>query len=283
MLALVGERLPAPEADEYVQALIQQLRPYPAVRRLPDLRETAVVECAQTYRQHQPSARETVQRHRLPGQLPGTAARRRRQHRPDAYLLGAHGHRRHHHPRVVGLHIADVDAVPIKSAVPTRRFRLARKLGHSAGITPGNDKAVAHARLLSRSYRSSRYTRREYTEPIDAHTTELLLHRVGGYSKLRWHEGREDKDLPTRHWDDVRGVCAGSRRLSPGRMVSAQPTWTSRPRRRLWSMTWPLWAWRGSSGPSRMRDTESFGKSAPKMRTRRSTESCGETSWSRGF
>src|SRR5215218_1367333 len=175
MLALVGERLPAPEADEYVQALIQQLRPYPAVRRLPDLRETAVVECAQTYRQHEPSTRETVQRHRLPSQLPGTAARRRRQHRPDANFLGAHGHRRHHDPRVIGLHIADADAVPIKSAVPTRRFRLARKLGHRTGITPGNNEAVAHARLLSRSHHPSRYSRCEYTEPIDAHTTKLSL------------------------------------------------------------------------------------------------------------
>src|SRR5215204_6512265 len=169
MFALVGERLPAPEADEYVQALIQQLRPYPAVRRLPDLRETAVVECAQTYRQYQPPARESVQRHRLPGQLPGSAARRRRQHRPDAYPPGAHGHRRHHDPRVVGLHVADVDAVPIESAVPTRRFQLARKLGHSARIPPGNDEAIAHARLLSRSHHLLKDTRREYTETIATH------------------------------------------------------------------------------------------------------------------
>src|SRR5215208_6343589 len=173
MLALVTECFPAPQPGQDLQALVQQLRAYLAVRRLPDLRKAAIVQSPEAHRQHEPSVREVVERHRLPGKLPRPPTRRRRQHGPDAYPLGAHGHRRQHDPRVVSLHIADADAVPVEGPVPARLLHLPGKLGHSARISAGDDEAVTHARLLpySLEHRDQR-TRYDYTAPPSHNTTQ---------------------------------------------------------------------------------------------------------------
>src|SRR3712207_6768193 len=78
VLALVTERLSAPQTGQDLQALVEQLGADLSVRGLPDLGEAAVVQCPKAYRQHEPSAREVVERYRLPGKLPRTAAGRRR-------------------------------------------------------------------------------------------------------------------------------------------------------------------------------------------------------------
>src|SRR4028118_637285 len=57
---------------------------------------------------------------RLAGELPRPPASRRREHGPDADPPGAHRHRRHHHPRVVRVHLPDGDAVPVERAIPSR-------------------------------------------------------------------------------------------------------------------------------------------------------------------
>src|SRR5215212_2023505 len=172
MLALVTESFPAPQPSQDLQALVQQLRAYPAVRRLPDLREAAVVQRSETHRQHEPSAREVVECHRLPGKLPRPPTRRRRQHGPDADPLGAHNHSRHHDPRIVGLHIADADAVPVEGPVPARLLHFSGKLGHSTRISAGDDEAVTHACLLPYTVEPrDRRARYQYTAPPSHNTT----------------------------------------------------------------------------------------------------------------
>src|SRR5215208_2554976 len=104
-----------------------------------------------------------VEGDRLAGELPRSPPGRRRQHGPDPHPLRAHGHRSHHHPRVVRFHVPDTDAVPVKSAVPTRLFHLAGELRDGARIPRWDHEPVTQAYLLSPMPRS--HTTNEYTDP----------------------------------------------------------------------------------------------------------------------
>src|SRR5215212_2888863 len=78
-----------------------------------------------------------VQGDRLAGQLPRPPPRRRRQHGSYPHPLREHGHRGHHHPRIVRVHLPDTDAVPVEGTVPTRLLRLTGELSDRARIPVG--------------------------------------------------------------------------------------------------------------------------------------------------
>src|SRR5215212_3886697 len=172
VLARIGKRLPTPQPGEYLQTLVEKLCPNLPVGRFPHLRETTVVQGSKSYRQDEAPFGQMVEGHRLTGQLPRSPPSRRRQHSPDPHPLCAHRHRSHHDPRVVRVHATDTDAVPVKSAVPTRLLYLTGELRDGKGITRRDHEPVTQAYLLSPMPGS--HTANEYTDPrmLSNHRTQ---------------------------------------------------------------------------------------------------------------
>src|SRR5436853_3523346 len=101
MLAVVTERLAAPESRDNVEAFVEQPCAAFQIHRLADLVETAVaLSRAQPDRKNDPPARQMIERRHFARQLPRPAPRWRSQQRADLHTLGAHGYRRERHPRV---------------------------------------------------------------------------------------------------------------------------------------------------------------------------------------
>src|SRR5215213_501609 len=195
MLASIGEQLSAPQPGEYLQALVEQLGPNLPVGRLPDLRETTVLQSPEPDRQDETPAGEVVDGDRLAGEFPRSPPGRRRQYGPDLHPLRTHRHRGHHHPGIERIHLPNTDTVPVERAIPTRLLHLTGELSDGARIPRGDHKPVTQQYLLAPTLFPQ-----EYTDPrghpnhgkqqAEVHTSRqaspdsLLKHRVGGYSKL---------------------------------------------------------------------------------------------------
>ena len=144
VLALERERLAGPEALEDRQRLVEALGADARLGRLADVAERAVVERPEPDRQHEPSVRQPVDRHRLAGELPRPAPGRRREDRAERDPRGPHRHRRHDDPRVVRVGQADRDPVPREDAVPARGLGLRGELGLGPRVARGDDDPGLH-------------------------------------------------------------------------------------------------------------------------------------------
>src|SRR6266849_9294145 len=101
VLAIVAERLTAPQAIQYIQAFVEYLRPFFAIQLFADFREAAIVGYAQSNGQDEAPIGEVIERDGLARYFPGSPARKRRYQGSQAYALRARSDGSQYHPGVV--------------------------------------------------------------------------------------------------------------------------------------------------------------------------------------
>src|SRR5260370_18476119 len=134
VLAIVAERLTAPQAIQYIQAVVEYLRSLFAIQLCPDFREATIVGYAQSNGQDEAPIGEVIERDGLARHFPGSPARKRRYHCSQAYMLRASSDGGQYHPGVVGRFVAHIDTIPDKHTVPARPFRVYGEISNYAGI-----------------------------------------------------------------------------------------------------------------------------------------------------
>ena len=145
MASLERKRLAGPEPLQDRQRFIDELGAGFGVGRFTHVAEPEIVRGTQAHWEDQPAARQAVDGHGLPGELPGPATRWSGDDEPETDPLRPDRHRGQHDPRVVNLHVADGDRVVVEDAVPAGRLRFRREIGHLARVASVDDDAESHA------------------------------------------------------------------------------------------------------------------------------------------
>jgi len=120
-----------PQRPEQIEALVEDVAALARVGRLSEARQLTSRIDAEPDAEDEPPSREVVERHRLAGELLGTATHDRRDHRPDPHAARHHRDGRQRDPRIGDLGRLAGRAehvIPQEEPVPAALLRCGRQV-----------------------------------------------------------------------------------------------------------------------------------------------------------
>lgn len=149
------EPLTAPQPGQDLEALVELLGAHARVGVVTEEPEVPLDGVAESDAEHEAPAREVLQRHRLPRELPRATAGERGDEGAEHQVVGGCRDRGERDPRVdvvVVIGLAEEQVVPEEEAVPSRRLGVAREAGEGPSVTEGAEighvESVLHAATL---------------------------------------------------------------------------------------------------------------------------------------